>query len=92
MLSALEAHMPPGVQWTRPQGGFYVWITLPLGMDARALLDIALDNQVAYVIGSAFFADDSGQNTLRVSFCHETEEVIHEGIARLGRAFQDAFC
>lgn len=91
MLSALEAHMPRGVEWTRPHGGFYVWITLPSGVDARALLDIALDNQVAYVIGSAFFADDSGQNTLRVSFCHETEEVIQEGIARLGRAFQDAF-
>ena len=90
MLAALEEHMPAGVKWTRPAGGFYVWITLPEGMDALALLDTALKNNVAYVIGSAFFEDDSGQNTLRVSFCHETEDVIREGMARLGRAFTDA--
>lgn len=90
MLTALEEHMPDGVTWTRPKGGFYVWITLPEGLDARALLDIALDNHVAYVVGSAFFEDDSGHNTLRVSFCHETEDVIREGISRLGRAFSEA--
>ena len=54
------------------------------------MLDIALKNNVAYVIGSAFFADGRGKNTLRISFCHETEEIIEEGIKRLGKAIEQA--
>jgi len=89
MLSALERHMPEGIGWTRPRGGFYIWVTLPEGMDALELFDKALDNGVAYVIGSAFYADESGRNTFRISYCHETEDVIEEGIARLGRAVKE---
>ncbi len=89
MLSALERHMPEGVKWTKPKGGFYIWVTLPEGMDTLELLEKALENEVAYVIGSPFYADEDVKNTLRISFCHETEDVIEEGIARLGRAVKE---
>lgn len=86
MLSALDAHMPPGVSWTRPQGGMFVWVTLPEGADAAALLRRALDEeQVAFVPGAAFFADGSGRNTLRLSYSRQGEAAITEGMARLGR-------
>ncbi len=90
MLTALMRYMPDGVFWTKPKGGFYIWVTLPEGMDAVALLPKALEKNVAYVIGMAFHADKSGRNTFRISFCHETEEIIEEGIRRLGEAIAEA--
>ncbi len=84
MLSALERYMPDGVSWTKPKGGFYIWVTLPKEVDAMRMLDSALENKVTYVIGSGTFADGSGKNTFRISFCHETEDIIDEGIKRLG--------
>jgi len=92
MLDALDRYMPEGVHWTRPKGGFYIWITLPENMDALDIFPRAIENNVAYVIGQAFFADKSGHNTLRVSFCHETEEIIEEGIRRLSEAVKQAMC
>ena len=86
MLAALARYMPEEVSWTKPKGGFYIWVTLPEGMDAVELLPKALEKNVAYVIGMAFYADKSGRNTFRISFCHETEAVIEEGIRRLGEA------
>ncbi len=83
MLDALGEYMPDGVSWTHPKGGFYIWVTLPENADALEMLNTALENNVAYVIGSAFFPDGSGKNTLRLSFSNETEEVIKEGIKRL---------
>jgi 2-aminoadipate transaminase len=83
MLNSLEKHMPEKVSWTRPEGGFFVWVTLPEGVDARKMLDTALRNNVAYVIGSAFYADGSGANTLRLSFSQESESDIAEGVRRL---------
>lgn len=86
MLAALSAHMPAGVRWTRPDGGMFVWVTLPESMDGAALLGRALDEeQVAFVPGAAFFADGSGRNTLRLSYSRQSEETITEGMARLGR-------
>jgi len=86
MLEALSEYMPEGVHWTKPDGGFYIWVTLPEKINALDMLDTALANNVAYVIGSAFHADGSGKNTLRISFCHEPEETITEGIKRLAKA------
>ncbi|MDN5787394.1 PLP-dependent aminotransferase family protein [Pseudorhodobacter sp.] len=85
MLAALAAHMPAGVEWTRPEGGMFVWVTLPKGLDGAELLARSLQTQrVAFVPGSAFFADGSGRNTLRLSFSRVDEAVIAEGIKRLG--------
>ena len=87
MLAALSEHMPEGVSWTRPEGGMFVWVTLPEGMDGAELLAASLKHEnVAFVPGKAFFADGSGSNTLRLSFSCADERQIGEGIARFGRA------
>jgi DNA-binding transcriptional MocR family regulator len=86
MLEALAAHMLAGVSWTRPDGGLFVWVTLPAGVDAAALLKRAVtEARVAFVPGHAFFADGAGRNTLRLSFSLPTPAAITEGIARLGK-------
>ncbi len=91
MLDALARHMPEGVSWTRPEGGMFVWLTLPEGSNGAALLERALaQEKVAFVPGSAFFADGSGANTLRLSFSNSSEAVIEEGMARLGRVLKSA--
>jgi hypothetical protein len=85
MLAALERHMPDGVTWTRPAGGLFVWVTLPEGHDAAALLERSLaEAGVAFVPGAAFFFDGRGRNTLRLSFSLPGEEDIELGIRRLG--------
>ncbi|MBL4766628.1 MAG: PLP-dependent aminotransferase family protein, partial [Rhodobacteraceae bacterium] len=85
MLQALAEHMPEGVQWTQPQGGMFIWLTLPTDIDGAELLAKALETQkIAFVPGSAFFADGSGKNTLRLSFSLADEATIEEGIRRLG--------
>ncbi|MFN4155135.1 MAG: PLP-dependent aminotransferase family protein [Paracoccaceae bacterium] len=85
MLAALEREMPAGVAWTRPEGGMFVWITLPEGMDGAALLARSLETErVAFVPGRAFFADGSGGNTIRLSFSRADQAAIDEGIRRLG--------
>jgi DNA-binding transcriptional MocR family regulator len=85
MLEALAQHMPKGVEWTRPEGGMFVWITLPKSMDGAELLAKSLQTQrVAFVPGSAFYADGSGRNTIRLSFSRADEATIQEGIKRLG--------
>ena len=86
LLAALAAHMPAGVSWTRPEGGMFVWVTLPAGMDGAKLLARSLETvKVAFVPGRAFFADGSGENTLRLSFSCASAEMIDEGMRRLGR-------
>ena len=85
MLKALEAHMPKGVSWTKPQGGMFVWVTLPEGMDGAALLARAIhEAKVAFVPGTAFFADRGRTKYLRLSFSLSDEASIAEGIRRLG--------
>ncbi len=85
MLAALEQHMPDGVQWTRPEGGMFVWLTLPSDFDGATLLERALETEkVAFVPGRAFFPDGSGANTIRLSFSNSNEDAIREGIRRLG--------
>ncbi|MDR6900015.1 PLP-dependent aminotransferase family protein [Rhizobium miluonense] len=90
MLAALAKYMPDGTSWTKPQGGMFVWITLPKGMDGAKLLARSLETaKVAFVPGQAFFADGSGANTFRVSFSCANDEMIEEGISRLGKLIAD---
>jgi 2-aminoadipate transaminase len=85
MLAALERGAGPGVSWTRPTGGLFVWVVLPDGVDARERLDAAVEAGVAYVPGAPFFVDGSGANTLRLAFSREAPETIERGISTLVR-------
>jgi len=87
MLEALEEYFPPGVHWTHPEGGLFLWVTLPDGIDSVELLQGTLKKEkVAFVPGTAFYTDGSGQDTLRLTFASSPPEVVKEGIKRLGRA------
>jgi 2-aminoadipate transaminase len=89
MLEALEEHFPKGSSWTRPAGGFYVWVTLPEYLDTQSLLAAAVERRVAYVPGTAFYPDDRGRDRMRLAFCYPTEDRIREGIGRLGSLLHD---
>ena len=80
--------MPPGTTWTRPNGGFFVWVTLPEGLDSQAMLPRAVTNRVAYVPGPAFYADGLGSRNMRLSYCYPTAERIYEGTRRLGEVLE----
>lgn len=82
-LRSLEAFFPPGASWTHPQGGFYVWATIP-GADTKALLPQAVDHKVAYVPGTAFYPDGSGADRMRIAYCYPPEDAVEEGIKRIG--------
>lgn len=89
MLSALERHFPEEVRWTKPQGGLFLWITLPPGFDSTALLREALERErVAFVPGSAFFPRGGGERTCRLNFSYAPPETIDEGIRRLGQLIE----
>lgn len=90
MLAAMEEHFPEGVTWTHPLGGMFLWVILPEGIDARDLIQKAIDLKVAYVPGAPFFPNGGGENTLRLNFSNANPEMIREGIARLGKVFQEA--
>jgi 2-aminoadipate transaminase len=85
MLDAMTAFFPAGVSWTKPEGGMFIWVTLPKHIDAMKLLDEALANMVAFVPGSPFYANTPETNTLRLSFVTVPPEKIREGIATLGK-------
>ncbi|MBO6890685.1 MAG: PLP-dependent aminotransferase family protein [Roseibium sp.] len=86
MLAALENHMPAGVRWTRPEGGMFIWVELPDGIDAADLLEKSVEAaKVAFVPGRAFHADGTGANTMRLSFSCADHEKIEKGVSRLGR-------
>ena len=89
MVGALEDLMPAGCSWNVPDGGFYVWLTLPPGIDAKAMLPRAVTARVAYVPGTAFFADGFGSGAMRLSFCYPTAERIREGVRRLAGVLED---
>lgn len=89
MLRALAEHFPAGVHWTHPEGGLFLWATLPEGMDASQLLKVALQHKVAFVPGSAFYPCGGGANTMRLNFSYCGPEQINEGIARLGRVIEE---
>jgi DNA-binding transcriptional MocR family regulator len=86
MLEALAHYLPPGCRWTHPAGGFYVWLTVPEGLDTKAMLPRAVTQRVAYVPGTAFYAESdrsSAGRQMRLSFCYPTPERITEGVRRL---------
>jgi DNA-binding transcriptional MocR family regulator len=83
MIGALTDMMPATVRWNVPDGGFYVWLTLPPGVNAKAMLPRAVTARVAYVPGTAFFADGFGSSSMRLSYCYPTPERIREGVRRL---------
>ena len=80
--------MPEGTTWTHPEGGFYVWVTLPEGFDTAAMLPRAVTARVAYVPGTAFYADGLGSRQMRLSFCFPTPERIAEGVRRLAAVLE----
>ncbi|NOK65950.1 MAG: DNA-binding transcriptional regulator, MocR family, contains an aminotransferase domain [Chloroflexi bacterium AL-N10] len=89
MLGALESHMPDDVRWTHPEGGMFLWLTLPEGLDSAVLLQQAIVRNVAFVPGTAFFANGGGINTLRLNFSHPTPDRIEEGIRRLAEVVNE---
>jgi DNA-binding transcriptional MocR family regulator len=89
MIEALHDLMPPSCRWNVPHGGFYVWLTLPPGIDAKAMLPRAVTARVAYVPGTAFFADGFGSSSMRLSFCYPTPERIREGVRRLAGVLEE---
>ena len=83
MLDELTTQMPAGTSWTRPAGGFYVWTTLPAGLDAKIMQPRALTARIAYVPGIGFYADGAGRRELRLSYCFPEPDRIREGVRRL---------
>jgi 2-aminoadipate transaminase len=87
MLESLAALLPQAT-WTHPDGGFYVWLTLPEGLNAKAMLPRAVTERVAYVPGTAFFADGAGHRNVRLSYCYPDPDRIREGVRRLAGVVQ----
>jgi DNA-binding transcriptional MocR family regulator len=83
MLTALSTYLPDGCRWTHPDGGFYVWLTVPEGVNTKAMLPRAVTARVAYASGTGFYADGLGSRQLRLSYCYPTPERITEGVRRL---------
>jgi 2-aminoadipate transaminase len=90
MAAGLREHLPAGCEWHEPHGGMFFWIRLPEGMDAMALLPLAVDAGIAFVPGSAFYAQNPDPRTLRLSFVTLTPSQITEGVATLGRVLRQA--
>lgn len=88
MLEELSERMPDGVSWTRPEGGFFVWLTLPEGIDSQAMLPRGVNARIAYVPGGAFYADGQGAENIRLSYCFPTADRIREGVDRLGNVIR----
>ena len=88
LLDLLEALMPPGTTWTRPDGGFYVWLKLPHGLDAKLMQPRAVNAHVAYVPGIGFYADGQGREYMRLSYCFPEPDRIREGVRRLARVIE----
>ena len=89
-VAALARHMPEGSSWTTPQGGFYVWLTLPGGVDTVALSAAARELKVAYVPGRPFYVGDGGTSQIRLSYSRVADELIEEGIRRIGEVLRTA--
>ncbi|MDO8412513.1 MAG: PLP-dependent aminotransferase family protein [Gallionellaceae bacterium] len=93
MLDALKRYFPRNISWTMPEGGFFVWVNLPEGLDGSRLLESAVTNyKVAFVPGGAFYCDGTGKNTLRLSFSGNEVAEIQEGIMRMGELLHKELC
>ncbi len=90
MLAALDEYFPPEATWTHPEGGFFVWVTLPEYVDCGSMLSVALENGVTYTPGDGFYPHGSaGKNCMRIAFCYETPENITEAIRRLATVINE---
>jgi 2-aminoadipate transaminase len=89
MLSCLEKYMPDNITWTRPQGGLFLFLTLPGGLNSDELLKKSLEKNVAFVSGSTFFCNHSGLNTMRINFSYSDNDLIEEGIKRLSSVIRE---
>lgn len=89
MMDCFEKYLPEGVKWTNPEGGLFLFVYLPEHMDAEKLFKIAIANKVAFVLGTVFYCDGSGKNTLRINFSYCKDEQIVEGVKRLGQAIRE---
>ncbi len=87
MLSALREHLPT-LDWTVPDGGFYIWLSLPEGLDSKSMLPRAVTELVAYTPGTAFFGNGEGRDAVRLSFCYPTADFIREGVRRLSKVIE----
>lgn len=89
MLEAMEEHFPEEAEWNRPNGGMFIWAKLPEYVNTREMFDKAVQKNVAYVVGDAFFVEDKGYNTMRINFTHSSEDEIKEGIEHLGEVIKE---
>jgi 2-aminoadipate transaminase len=89
MLDALSRHFPASARWNRPEGGMFIWVKLPPGVDSSALLIKAIAQNVAFVPGAPFYANEPQTNTLRLSFVTVPPEKIEEGMTRLGKLVKE---
>ena len=89
MIKAIQEYFPAEVQFTEPEGGLFLWVTLPNGMSGKGLLPKAIEAKVAYVYGSPFFPNGGGNETLRLNYSNANEEQIVEGIKRLGKIIKE---
>jgi len=88
MIGALERSMPAEVTFTRPEGGMFLWVTLPAGVSSLRLFELAIQQKVAFVPGTPFYVDGGGEQNLRLNFSNASEHDIETGVARLGAAMQ----
>ena len=89
MLDCFEKYMPEGVTWTRPQGGLFLFVTVPGTLDTDIILQNAIENNVAFVAGSTFFCNESGHNTMRINFSFSGLKDIETGVRRLSDVIRD---
>ncbi|MCD6461297.1 MAG: PLP-dependent aminotransferase family protein [Thermoplasmata archaeon] len=89
MLKAMDEFMPDGVEWTRPEGGMFLWTTLPEGCNTVEMFPKAVENKVAYVVGKAFYAYEGGERSMRINFSYPTDEQIMVGIERLAKVIEE---
>jgi len=89
MLAAMDGYFPPGVEWTHPEGGLFLWATMPETLSSPDVLKTAIEQKVAFVPGAPFYPLGGGHNTMRLNFSYCNPEKIREGISRLGKVIQD---
>ena len=84
MLTSMEEYFPDGAEYAEPDGGMFVWVRLPENVNTIDLFPKAIEQNVAYVVGTAFYPNGGGLNTMRLNFTHPSDEMVEEGIKRLG--------
>ncbi len=89
MIEMIQKYLPEGIEYTRPEGGMFIWLTLPEGTSSLELLKAAVQKGVSFVPGGPFFADGGGERHFRLSFSYVNEETIEEGIKRLAMAVEE---